>query len=536
MTRTEAFARLSQHRGTFHWTLRTLFSQNPNRFNRFSLQVGDLLFDYSKQRITLDTLSLLLSLAEECRFHWYREALFSGVKLNDSEERPALHTVLRDPTSTPFDLEGVDIKTRVHATLSRLETFADSIRLQKRFGSHGTPFTDILCLGIGGSGLGPAFVTEALSTYKNSALNFHFISNIDGHTLSKTLAQLNPATTFSIVSSKTFTTSETLENAQSIWRWFRKSMPDTHIAQHWAAVTAHRKRAEAFGILPDHIFDFWDWVGGRYSIWSAVGLPVILAIGMPQFKAFLAGAYEMDRHFCNAPLAQNMPVLMALLSIWNRNFWEYPTHAILPYDDALAQFPAYLQQLEMESNGKSINKQGERIDHATAGVIWGDIGCNGQHAFMQLLHQGTQIVPVDFLISVQGDDAFPEHQKLLVANCLSQSKALMEGNIPLNNTNTPSMLSNPKTCLGDRPSSTLMYPRLTPHILGALIAAYEHKVFTQGVIWGINPFDQWGVELGKGLTHQIRAHLDTPMGSDDTPSDSSTLGLIRFFQKTSTST
>jgi glucose-6-phosphate isomerase len=518
---------LIQHQNTFEGDLLQLFAKYPNRFEQFSLQVGDILFDYSKQRITNETLQLLVALAEESQLTEHRKALFSGEKINFSEGRAVLHPLLRDLSDTPFFFEGKNIKADIHAVLQQLETFTDNIRQQYHCGITGKPFTDIVCLGIGGSELGPSLVNEALGAYKTTHLKFHFVSNVDGHTLNTTLNILDPCTTLCIISSKTFTTPETMQNAKSIKEWFSTEFKSEQKAiQHCVAVTAQRDKAMAFGILPTHIFDLWDWVGGRYSIWSAVGLPVILAIGVPSFREFLKGAYEMDKHFYSAPFDSNMPVLMALLGIWNNNFWGFSTHAVLPYDDRLARFPAYLQQLEMESNGKSIARDGQSIAHNTAGVIWGGVGCNGQHAYMQLLHQGTHIIPVDFLLAVQGASVYPEQQKLLVASCFSQSKALMEGQIC---TEEGQPLDNAKVCSGNRPSSTILYPKLTPKILGSLIAAYEHKVFVQGIIWGINSFDQWGVELGKTLAKKILNDLDKK--SNEIISDGSTKGLIQFFQQ-----
>lgn len=522
-----AWVQLTQHKNSFDGDLQKLFTENPNRFLQFSLQVGDILFDYSKQRITSETIHLLSSLAEDLSLKKYQDAFFSGEKINLSERRAVLHPLLRDSSPKPFILDGNNIKADIQRVLQQLEAFSNNIRDQQYVGATNKPFTDILCLGIGGSELGPSLVNEALASYKTTSLQFHFISNVDGYTLHNTLETLDPGTTLCIISSKTFTTPETMQNAQSVKEWFRRAFKsETQVEQHCVAVTAHRDRAVTFGILPHLIFDFWDWVGGRYSIWSAVGLPVILAIGMSSFKEFLLGAYEMDQHFCLAPFQSNMPVLMALLGIWNSNFLGFSTHAILPYDDRLNRFPAYLQQLEMESNGKAVSQEEHSVEHKTANVIWGGVGCNGQHAYMQLLHQGTEVVPVDFLLAAQGNPLYPEQQKLLVASCFSQSKALMEGQ---QFTDNGQPLRGAKVCTGNRPSSTFLYPKLTPKILGSLIAAYEHKVFVQGVIWGINSFDQWGVELGKVLAKKILNDLGKE--PSDILSDSSTKGLIQFFQK-----
>lgn len=512
-----------------------LFSSNPKRFNEFSLCLDNLLYDYSKQRVTRETLNRLLDLAHGAHLKQKIEDLFSGKKINVTENRSVLHTALRDFSTKPLYIDGKDIKEEVLLTLCQMEAFVEGIHGGEICGITGKPFTDILCLGIGGSELGPLLVSEALTQYKTSDLRLHFVSNCFGEQLASKLHQLNPETTLCIVSSKTFTTPETLINAQSVLDWMQSwaqscnpsrsnkclSMPvqdPKSIFKHFVAVTANKERAADFGILPENIFEFWDWVGGRYSIWSAVGLPVALLLGMSHFKAFLRGAKWMDAHFYTAPFEQNMPVIMALLGIWNVNFWGAATLAIVPYDNRLDKFPDYLQQLEMESNGKSTNIEKNPVKNATAPVIWGGIGCNAQHAFMQLLHQGTQMIPVDFLIAARGDDHYPNQHNLLFASCLSQSKALMEG--------ASDKVFPAKMCPGNRPSSTLVFSDLTPHMLGALIALYEHKVFVQGVIWGINSFDQFGVELGKQLAKKILASMD----ESDEDTDSSSLGLMQFFR------
>lgn len=539
---------LVQHQQNFGSSLQELFKQDAKRFQHFSLEACDILFDYSKQRIQNKTIDLLSALALESNIEQARQDLFSGAKINQSEDQAALHTALRDLSPNPLDgpLEK-NRQAEVLSVLKRLETFSEDVRHHRRLSATGKPFKDIICLGIGGSELGPSLLCQALKEYKTTSLQMHFVSNVDGKTLGKLLDQLDPQSSLCIISSKTFTTSETLQNAKIVKAWFQKAFPTKELAKHLVAVTAAHPLAINFGVSPENIFEFWSWVGGRYSVWSAVGLPAILSMGMTNFKAFLAGAHEMDKHFQSAPLRKNMPVMMALISIWNRNFWHFPHQGIIPYDDGLEKLPNYIQQLEMESNGKSVNQQGERLSYQTAPLIWGGVGCNSQHAFMQLLHQGTDIIPVDFLIGVQSLPDLPLHQQLLLANCFAQSKALMEGYQGSHNKQDyqgyqgdpiPDIardpLSQAKYCPGNRPSSTLIYPKLTPKILGSLLALFEHKVYVQGVIWGINSFDQWGVELGKKLANHLLHHLDRdehPLNLKEQQLDSSTEGLMQFVKK-----
>lgn len=541
VTLTDAWTRLKTQGQQFNQSVGDLFASNPHRFRQFSLQVGELLFDYSKQRVQAETLTLLCDLARAAGLPQAIEDLFTGQAINRSENRAVLHTALRDLDPAALPVEGKDIKPAIQAVLDQLEIFSEKLRSKTYLSASGRPFTDILCLGIGGSELGPVLLDQALSPYKTAALQLHFVSNVDA-SLPQLLKKLDPHQTLCIISSKTFTTAETLENVKAVKAWFRAALPkEANVAQNLVAVTANRKRAEQFGILPEQVFELWDWVGGRYSIWSAVGLPLILSLGMPHFKAFLAGAKAMDTHFRTAAFHENMPVLMALIGIWNRNVLEFPTLAIMPYDQRLYHFPAYLQQLEMESNGKAVNQTGDPVDYQTAPIIWGGVGCDGQHAFMQLLHQGTQIVPVDFLIGLETEGNDSDRQKLLFANCLAQAKALMEGVEAESVVEGSYALASAKTCFGNRPSSLLVYPKLSPFVLGSLIALYEHKVFVQGVIWDINSFDQWGVERGKTLAKDILALLKEPSfagnlaGSSENKLDSldsSTQGLINFFNQT----
>lgn len=516
---------LVQHQKNFTSTLPELFEQDEHRFRRFSLQACDLLFDYSKQYLKENTLSMLFSLVEEAEFDIKRQALFSGEKINLSEGQPALHSALRDFSLEPVSGLGNDIKQNVQTVLLRLEKFLDEITAVEKRGVFAEPIKDVICLGIGGSELGPVLLCEALQEFKVTKLNMHFVSNLDAKTITRVLNQLDPKSSICIISSKSFSTIETLHNANVVKAWFENCFTSKADAlRHLFAVTANKALAVAFGILSQNIFEFWPWVGGRYSIWSAVGLPAILSMGIANFKEFLRGAYEMDQHFQTAPLQENMPVLMALISIWNRNFWHCQSQAIIPYDDGLAKLSTYIQQLEMESNGKSVDSQGEPLLYSTAPVIWGGVGCNSQHAFMQLLHQGSDIIPVDFLIGVSGQKNYSLHQQLLLANCFAQSKALMEG---YSNSNSNSKFNKTKDCPGNRPSSTIIYPKLTPKILGSLLALFEHKVFVQGVIWRINSFDQWGVELGKTLAKNITESLANNL-KGDIEMDSSTQGLMQF--------
>jgi glucose-6-phosphate isomerase len=532
MTSSIAWQNLKKHHAFLvNMHLRDLFKEDPDRFSKFSVQVNDILLDYSKQRVTQDTLEELIELANACDLKTQIQALFSGGIVNISEQKPALHTALRDPTATPLMVENQDVKKAIHAELQRVEQFVEAVRTGARLGATSQRITDVISLGIGGSDLGPAMVCEALHEYKTTDIRLHFVSNIDGKTLASLLKKCNPETTLCFINSKSFTTIETHQNAKALRVWFEPVLGLKTI-EHLIAVTAQSERAEAFGILRENIFEFWDFIGGRYSVWSAVGLPIALLLGMSHFKAFLAGAHEMDKHFYSASFEQNMPVLMALLGIWNINFEEYATQAVIPYEDGLRQFPDYLQQLEMESNGKKAHQVSGFVSNATAPVVWGGVGCNGQHAYMQLLHQGTQIIPVDFLVAAQGHPEFEEHQQLLLASCFSQSKALMEGTAGNIDPNLKTdHLRDAKQCPGNRPSNTLVFPKLTPKVLGSLIAIYEHKVFVQGILWGINSFDQWGVELGKTLVKKILPLLEQPLVSGETMNlDSSTRGLMGYCQ------
>jgi glucose-6-phosphate isomerase len=494
-----------------------LFAENPTRFTDFSAAQKDLLLDYSKTTLTPETRALLLDLAAAANVTEKRDAMFAGAKINTTENRAVLHTALRAPATEKILVDGENIIPEIHKTLNALYNFAITIRTEKKF-------TDIVNIGIGGSDLGPVMVTQALAPYHDGPA-VHFVSNVDAAHLADTIAKLNPATTLFIIASKTFTTIETMTNAHSARKWIVDSLGEPAVENHFVAVSTALDKVAAFGISPEKVFGFWDWVGGRYSVWSAIGLPVIIAIGPKNFEKFLAGAHEMDIHFRTAPPDKNLPILLALIGIWHRDICGYGARAILPYDQRLARFPAYLQQLDMESNGKSVTKSGAPVTRPTGPLVWGEPGTNGQHAFYQLLHQGTDTIPCEFLIAAQGHEPdMRAHHDLLIANCLAQSEALMKGRT------LAAAGGNPhRVFAGNRPSITLAYEKLTPHTLGRLIALYEHRVFTEAAIWDINAFDQWGVELGKELATNL---LPIVTGEKSAATlDASTAGLISHLSK-----
>ncbi|NNM56445.1 glucose-6-phosphate isomerase [Acidocella sp.] len=508
-------------------TLRALFAQNPSRFAEFSAGLDDLLLDYSKTGLTETTRALLLQLAEATQVAQKRDAMFAGEKINTTENRAVLHTALRNISNSPVNVDGADVMPEVNKTLAALFQFAEGVRTGEISAADGGAFSDVINIGIGGSDLGPAMVTGALAPYHDGP-RVHFVSNVDGAHLADTIRTLDPARTLIIVASKTFTTIETMTNAHSARQWIVEALGEQAVARHFAAVSTALDKGAVFGILPERTFGFWDWVGGRYSIWSAIGLPVMLAIGPENFREFLAGAHEMDQHFRTAPFASNLPVLLALTGIWHRNICGYAARAVLPYDQRLARFPAYLQQLDMESNGKRVRKDGSAVTQATGPLVWGEPGTNGQHAFYQLLHQGTAVIPCEFLIAAQGHEpAMREHHNLLIANCLAQTRALMLGRT------LEEAHGNPHRVFpGNRPSVTLAYNKLTPRTLGRLIALYEHRVFVEAAIWDINAFDQWGVELGKELATGLLPIVAS--GRPDESADSSTAGLVLHLTKKDT--
>ena len=491
----------------------SLFETDRERFATFHATLGDLTFDYSKQRLTAETLRLLAALARAADFDARRAALFGGEAVNLTEGRAALHMALRNLSGSPMRAQGKDVMPEVIAVREKVAAFAEAVRSGAIRGARGDVFTDVVNIGIGGSDLGPAMAARALAPYAKPGLSTHFVSNVDGADIGDTLKSLDLGKTLFIVSSKTFTTQETMTNAQSARAAVSAALGEAAVGDHFAAVSTKLDLVAKFGIRPDRIFGFWDWVGGRYSIWSSIGLALVIAIGAKGFEDFLRGAEDVDTHFQHTPIENNIPALMGLIGVWNHNVWKHETLAVIPYDQRLGRFSAYLQQLEMESNGKSVTREGAPADMDTAPVIWGEPGTNGQHAFFQMLHQGAQIVPIDFLVAAEPTDADAHHHALLVANCLAQSQAMMLGRSRAEveallrkqgmAEEAIAKLSPHKVFAGDRPSSTLMYKSLTPYALGRLIALYEHKVFTQSVIWDINAFDQWGVELGKEMANDL---------------------------------
>ena len=520
--------------------MRDLFAQDPKRFERFSLRVGDLLVDYSKNRVTDETMKLLFALAEQAQVAGWRDKMFAGEKINVTEGRSVLHVALRNRTNRPILVDGKDVMPEVNEVLAKMRAFTDSVRSGAWKGFTGKRITDIVNIGIGGSDLGPVMATEALKPYWQKGLSVHFVSNVDGTHVVEATRHLDPETTLFIVASKTFTTQETLMNARSARAWLLAGLKDeAAVPKHFVAVSTAAAEVSKFGIDTKNMFGFWDWVGGRYSLWSAIGLSIACVIGMDHFEEMLAGANEMDEHFRTAPPEANLPMILGLLGVWYANFFGAQTHAILPYDQYLHRFAAYLQQADMESNGKSVDRQGHKItDYTTGPIVWGEPGTNGQHAFYQLIHQGTRIVPADFLAPLESQNPTGDHHVVLLANFFAQTEALMRGKTEdeakaeLVVAKTPAALVDAlkvhKSFSGNRPSNSFMFTKLTPHRLGTLVALYEHKIFTQGIVWNINSFDQWGVELGKQLAKKIEPELKAP--GEVTSHDASTNGLIRYFK------
>jgi glucose-6-phosphate isomerase len=496
--------------------IRDYFAADPDRFEKMSLRVGGLFLDYSKQPVSDAVLGKLAELAEHSALVQRRAQMFSGDIINVTEDRPVLHTALRNLGEGPLMVDGQDVMPEIRRTREQIRAFSEAVRSGEWKGYSGSRITDVVNIGIGGSDLGPNMACRALLKHRHPELGFHFVSNVDGAHIQKVLSRLDPATTLFIVSTKTFSTQETLLNAHTARRWFLENAgPDADVGAHFIAASTNKAAAMEFGIREENVFEFWAWVGGRYSMWSSIGLPIALSIGFEGFMELLEGAYEMDQHFLSAPFTENMPVLMALIGIWHINFLGAETQAIVPYDQALHQLPAFLQQLDMESNGKSVDIFGHPVDYKTGPIVWGQTGSNGQHAFFQLLHQGTRYVPIDFIASLKPEPGVEDHHFALLTNMLAQANAFMEGS------QTGSRL-DPYSCPGNRPSSVLLLDELTPKNLGALIALYEHKVFVQGVIWNINSFDQWGVQLGKRIAGEISERIDAH--SQDF--DASTQGLL----------
>ncbi|HEY5795251.1 MAG TPA: glucose-6-phosphate isomerase [Bosea sp. (in: a-proteobacteria)] len=537
----EIWAALADHReATRERHLRSLFTEDAARFTSFSARLDDLLLDYSKTAVASETMPLLLKLAEAADVAGKRDAMFAGEAINTTEKRAVLHTALRAPAGSRVMVDGADVMPEIHATLDRLAAFAEGVRSGAIAAADGAPFTDVINIGIGGSDLGPVMVTLALAPYHDGP-RLHYVSNVDGAHIADTLAKLDPARTLVIVASKTFTTIETMTNAATARRWIAGALGEKAVGAHFAAVSTALDKVGAFGIAPDRIFGFWDWVGGRYSVWSAIGLPVMIAIGPANFREFLAGAHALDEHFRTAPLERNLPVLLGLVGIWHRDVCGYPARAILPYDQRLLRLPAYLQQLDMESNGKRVRKDGSPVARPTGPLVWGEPGTNGQHAFYQLIHQGTDTIPCEFMVAAEGHEPeLAQHHRLLLANCLAQSEALMKGrtleeareNLARQGLAPDAIdaLAPHKVFPGNRPSVTIAYRKLDPFTLGRLIALYEHRVFVEAAIWGINAFDQWGVELGKELATALLPVIEGKAPAD--AHDSSTAGLARYLTAT----
>ena len=519
--------------------MRDMFEEDPQRFEKFSLKLNDILFDYSKNIINNETMEQLYRLADECEIDQWINKMFDGEPINLSEDRAVLHTALRNRSGQPVLVDGEDIMPAVWKEHERVKKLAEAIRTRSWRGYHGQAITDIVNLGIGGSHLGPLMVTEALRPYSLHDLNIHYVSNIDENHITDTLETLNPATTFFIIASKSFTTQDTMVNAETARQWhITDAGDDSHIDKHFSAVSSNVKAAKEFGIDEENIFQMWDWVGGRYSLWSAISLPIVIAIGDENFDELLRGAYEADQHFRNAPLEKNIPITMALLGIWYNNFFDAQSTAVLPYDQHLHKFPSYLQQADMESNGKCIDREGHAIGYSTGPVLFGEIGIAAQHAFFQLLHQGTKLVPADILAPISNVRCIARHHRALMSNVFAQTEALMKGKTEqeayaelkeagLDEDAIKLLLPN-KIFPGNRPTSTFLFNSLDPATLGSLIALYEHKIFVQGIIWNINSFDQWGVELGKQLASGILPELDDSKPTE--AHDSSTNGLINYYK------
>jgi glucose-6-phosphate isomerase len=541
LSRSAAWSALVSHKQKIDKLhMRELFQNDSDRFKRFSIQWGELLLDYSKNRVTSSTMDLLLELARTAGVESKRNEMFAGAAINYTEHRSVLHTALRRPPGYTLEIDGLNLSEEIADVLVQMKGFCERIISGTWKGYTGKQMTDVVNIGIGGSDLGPCMVTEALRPFAHGKLQVHFVSNIDGTHISETLKKLDPETTLFIIASKTFTTQETLTNAMTARGWFLTHADDeSHIAKHFAAVSTNRAKVVEFGIDEANMFRFWDWVGGRYSLWSSIGLSIALYLGFDRFQELLQGAYAMDQHFQNAPLERNIPVLLALLGIWYNNFFEVSSHAVIPYDQYMHRFPAYLQQLDMESNGKRVDRLGRTVEYATGPVIWGEPGTNSQHAFFQLLHQGPAFIPADFIVPLKSQNPVGEHHDILLANCFAQTEALMKGKneqevrLELEAAGTePSELETllpHKVFPGNRPTNTILLNELNPYALGSLIAMYEHKVFVQGVIWEINSFDQWGVELGKQLAKAIFPEIQG--GEKVSGHDSSTNALINAYRE-----
>jgi len=539
LTTAKAWIALQEHyRQIQNYSMRDAFAQDPDRFNKYSLHLNDILFDYSKNRINEETLPLLIELARHCQLETKIQAMFSGAKINTTEHRAVLHTALRNRSNRPVFVDGQDVMPEINKVLAKMRSFCHRVRSGKWKGYTGKAITDVVNIGIGGSSLGPKMVSAALAPYSSPALNAHYVSNIDEADLISTLKTLSPETTLFVIASKSFGTQEAMVNAQSARKWFLNLTNNDRsaIAKHFVAISTNSELVTEFGIDTDNMFELWDWVGGRYSLWSAVGLSIALNVGMDHFEELLQGAYDADEHFRHQPFEQNIPVIMGLLGIWYNNFFGAQSYALLPYDYSMRYFSDYLQQGDMESNGKSVDMDGKKIDYDTGQIIWGQQGTNGQHAFYQLIHQGTKLIPCDFHAAANSFYDLPEHHEILVSNFLAQPEALMHGRTAEEVLNelppeqrSDSVLVASKVFEGNKPSNSFLYKKLTPKTLGSLLAFYEHKIFVQGVIWNINSFDQMGVELGKLLAKVIQPELNNDEVIQS--HDCSTNGLINTYKK-----
>lgn len=541
LTQTAAWQKLVAHAEEMKKVhMRDLFANDPQRFDKFSIHFNDTLVDYSKNIINEESLKLLFELARERGLKEWVERMFNGEKINNTEKRAVLHTALRNRSNRPVIVDGHDVMPDVKRVLERMRTFTESVRSGEWLGSTGKPITDVVNIGIGGSDLGPVMVTEALTPYGRDKLHMHFVSNVDGTHMVETLRHLSRETTLFVIASKTFTTQETITNARTARDWFlTRGGSKTAVAQHFVAVSTNAKAVSAFGIDTANMFEFWDWVGGRYSLWSAVGLSIALYLGMDHFEELLEGAHEMDEHFRTASLEENVPVILAMLGVWYNNFFDADSHALLPYDQYMHRFPAYFQQGDMESNGKQVTRDGKPVDYSTGPIIWGEPGTNGQHAFYQLIHQGTKLIPCDFLAPVETKNPVGRHHPMLLSNFFAQTEALMLGKTEdevrrelaeegMSGDELEALVPH-KVFPGNKPTNSILFQKLRPKTLGSLIAMYEHKIFVQSVIWGLNAYDQWGVELGKQLARKILPELDD---FEETRShDSSTNGLINYFKE-----
>ncbi len=541
LTDLPTFSTLVRHKDALAKTsVRELFAQDAGRFQALHTRAGDWLFDYSKHRVTHETLGLLFALAREAGVLEARDAMFRGDKINVTEGRAVLHVALRNRGGRPIAVDGADVMPGVLGVLAKMRDFTDRLRYGAFKGYTGKAITDVVNIGIGGSDLGPVMVSEALRPYWKPGMNAHFVSNIDGTHMHETLRKVDPETTLFVVASKTFTTQETMTNAETARTWFLGAANDpAAVAKHFVAVSTNAKAVAAFGIDTDNMFGFWDWVGGRYSLWSAIGLPIACLIGMDSFEELLAGGHLVDEHFRTTAPEQNVPLIMGLLGVWCSNFWGHHSHAVLPYDQYLSRLPAYLQQADMESNGKSTSRGGQRVTgYDTGTILWGEPGTNGQHAFYQLIHQGTRVVPADFIVPLHSHNPIGDHHDKLVANCFAQTEALMRGKTAAEakaellakgmNEAAADALTPHKVFSGNRPTSTFVTERITPGTLGQLIALYEHKIFVQGIVWDVCSFDQWGVELGKELATRILGEVSTDASLAH--HDASTQALVELYR------